>query len=119
MPPLVARLDLGASPTLLDDFSGHALEARLGLGGSWLSPRPLPYGESSRAVSLLDASASLGWGALSLTLEAFNVLAERHAASELNFPSSWDPDAPRSRTPARHFAAGPPRALMLTLGVSL
>lgn len=119
VPPLVARLDLGASPTLLDDFSGHALEARLGLGWSWLSPRPLPYGESSRAVSLLDASASVGWDALSLTLEAFNVLDQRHAASELNFPSSWDPDAPRSRTPARHFAAGPPRALMLTLGVSL
>jgi iron complex outermembrane receptor protein len=119
VPPLVARVDLGASPTLLDELSGHALEARLGLGWSWLSPRPLPYGESSRAVSLLDASASLGWGALSLALEAFNLLDQRHAASELNFPSSWDPQAPRSRTPARHVAAGPPRTLLLTLGVSL
>jgi TonB family protein len=119
VPPLVVRVDLGASPTLAADVGGEPLEARLGLGWSWLSPRPLPYGESSRAVGLLDASASLGWGALTLTLEAFNLLDQQHAASELNFPSSWDPDAPRSRTPARHFAAGPPRALMLTLGVSL
>jgi TonB family protein len=119
VPPLVLRLDLGARPTLADDVAGRALAGRFGLGASLLSPRPLPYGESSRAVSLLDASAGLGWGLLELTLDVFNLTGQRYAATELNFPASWDPDAPRSRTPARHFAVGPPRTLLLTLGVSL
>lgn len=119
VPPLVIRADLGARPTLAETVAGRALEGRAGIGFSFLSARPLPYGEFADPVALFDATLGLGWGPLDLGVEVHNLLGERYAASELNFPSSWDPEGLRPRTPARHIAAGPPRAWLVTLGVSL
>lgn len=118
VPPWVARLDLGARPTLAEGAGRWDLTGRGGLGFSLLSARPLPFGDFAEPVALLDASVGLGWGPLELAFEAFNLLNRRYAASELSFASSWDPDGARPRTPARHFAAGSPRAWLVTLGVS-
>lgn len=119
VPPLVVRLDLGARPRLAADVGGQELSGRAGLGYSYLSERPLPFGEFSDSVSLLDASAGLVWGPLELGIDVYNLSNQRYAAAELNMPSSWDPNGVRSRTPARHTAAGAPRSWLLTFGVSL
>lgn len=118
VPPVVVRADFGARPTLVEALAGSDLEGRAGLGLSWLSPRPLPYDERASAVGLVDASLGLSWSAFELGLEVYNLLDARYAASELSFASSWDPEGVRPRTPARHIAAGAPRAWMLTLSVA-
>lgn len=118
VPPVVVRADVGARTILAKDLGAHALIGRLGVGASALSARPLPYGDFADPIALLDASAGLRWGAFELGLEAFNLLDAQYAAVELNFPSDWQPDdGLRSRTPARHRAAGAPVSWMLTLAV--
>jgi iron complex outermembrane recepter protein len=119
VPPVVVRVDLGARSTLWDRAAVWSLSSRAGLGYSYLSPRPLPYGEFADPVSVLDLTLGLGLGPFDLDLDVFNVINTRYAASEFSFPSNWDPDAPRARTPARHIAAGAPRSWLVSLGVAL
>ncbi|MEY4544714.1 MAG: hypothetical protein RL685_909 [Pseudomonadota bacterium] len=119
VPPVVVRLDLGARPTLARELGLWDLVGRAGIGVSYLSPRPLPFGDFADPVTLLDASTGLGWGPFELNLEVFNLLNSRYAATELNFPSTWEPDAARTRTPARHTAAGAPLTWLLALGMTL
>jgi hypothetical protein len=120
VPPVVVRADLGVRRTLIEAAAGQPLSAGVGLGFSFLSARPLPYGDFADPVALLDASATSSWGPLELGIELFNVLDRRYAAVEYSFPSDWDPDDGfRPRTPARHFAAGAPRSWLVSLGVRL
>jgi len=120
VPPIVIRADLGTRHRFANHIAGQPLVGRAGLGFSFLSPRPLPYGDFSDPVSLLDASAGLLWGPIELSLEVFNASRVRYAALEYSFPSDWDPqDGVRSRTPERHTAAGAPLSWMLSLGVVL
>ena len=98
----------------------QVVDGRAGLGFSFLSPRPLPYGNFAAPVSLLDASAAVAWGPLELSFDLFNALNAQYAAVEYAFPSDWSPnDGFRSRVPQRHTAAGSPLTWMLSLGVQL
>lgn len=119
VPPLVVRLDLGGRRALVKDAGRWDLVGKVGFGFSFLSPRPLPYGAFADPVSLLDASAGVVWGPFDLTFEAFNLLDQRYSSSEYFFSSNWDPDAPQTRAPARHSAAGAPFSWLMTLGISL
>jgi len=119
IPPLVLRLDLGARGVLNANLQGQKLIGRVSSGFSYLSARPLPFGQFADPVALIDASAALGWGPFELGIEAFNLLDQRYAASEFNFASHWSPDASQSRVPARHIAAGAPLTVMATLQVTL
>lgn len=120
VPPVVVRIDWGARQTLVENVWGGPLGGQAGLGFSYLSPRPLPYGDFAASVAVLDASAGLTWGPVSLELELFNALNAQYAAVEYTFPSDWNPnDGVRARTPARHRAAGAPRSWLLSLGVTL
>ncbi len=119
VPPVVVRGDLGVRRTFTRLWD-RDLGGRAGLGFSFLSPRPLPYGEFAEPVALLDASVAVSWGPVELSFELFNALNNRYAALEYAFPSDWSPnDGVRSRTPSRHFAAGAPLSWMLSLGVTL
>jgi TonB family protein len=120
VPPVVIRADVGATHALIKDLGGRPLDGRAGLGFSYLSPRPLPFGEFADPVSLLDASAAALWGPLELEFKMFNALNARYAAVEYSFPSDWNPDdGVRPRTPARHTSAGAPLSWMVSLGVLL
>lgn len=120
VPPIVVRADAGARHTFMEDLAGEPFGGRAGLGFSFLSPRPLPYGDAADPVALLDASAGMSWGPADLVFELFNALSSRYAAVEYTFPSDWSPgDGVRPRTPARHFAAGAPLSWMLSLGITL
>jgi hypothetical protein len=116
----VVRADLGARHTLVNSLGGKRLIGRVGVGFSFLSPRPLPYGDFADPVALLDVSAGLTWGALDLGFELFNATNNSYAAVEYSFPSDWNAeDGFRPRTPARHTSAGAPLSWMLSLGVTL
>jgi iron complex outermembrane recepter protein len=49
----------------------------------------------------------------------FNLLDATYAATELSFPSNWNPSGPASRVPERHTAAGAPLSWMASLEVAL
>jgi len=120
VPPFVARAELGLKSSLFKAVGGKRFVGRVSSGFSALSPRPLPFGKWSPTVALLDASLGLGWGPIDLVMELFNVTNARYAVMEYNFPSDWNPhDGMRSRTPARHIAAGSPLSWMISLGVVL
>ncbi len=120
VPPLVVRADVAVQHNLIQRLGLFPLQARMGLGFSHLSPRPLPYNQFADSVSLLDVSAGLVWGRLNISFELYNALNTEYAALEYSFPSDWTPnDGIRSRTPMRHRAAGSPLSWLLTLGVSL
>jgi iron complex outermembrane recepter protein len=118
VPPWVLRADLGAEHALFET-GGAAVTGRAGAGFTYWSPRPLPYGERSEQVALLDASVGARWRMLSLDCSLLNLLDTEYAALELSYPSSWNPDQPPSRLPARTIMAGAPRTWLLTLGVTL
>src|SRR5690606_33295948 len=114
VPPLVLRADLGVDRDLVE-IKGRPLGLKVGLGYSYLSPRPLPYGQFADPVHLLDASAALRYSVVEVGVEAFNLLARRWAATEYNFVSDWGTKPVPSLLPARHFSAGPPLSVMGTL----
>src|SRR5262249_5717383 len=88
VPPIVLRGDIGAHRRLFD-FRGAPAEGRVGAGLTYLSPRPLPYGNFGVSVTLLDVSASLRWRIVELGLELFNLLDTRYEATQYSFVSNW------------------------------
>ncbi len=118
VPPVVLRVDVGAKHTLAR-VGGGDLAGRVGVGFSYLSSRPLPFGAFADPVALLDASASLRWRWFELGVEAFNLADTRYAATEYSFASTWSTTETPSRLPARHLAAGAPLTVLGTLGVTL
>jgi iron complex outermembrane receptor protein len=118
VPPWVVRADLGARERLFD-IDGHPFRGHIGIGFSFLSPRPLPFGREADPVALLDAEIGASWRWFSIGVSAFNVLDTRWSASELFFVSDWRPSEVPSRLPARHIAAGAPLTVLGTLGITL
>lgn len=118
VPPVVLRADTSAERRLFD-IEQFPVTGRAGAGYSYWSPRPLPFGESARPVSLIDAEVGLSYRMFTTTLSCFNLLDAEYAAMELSYPSSWNPDGPASRVPARHVMAGSPRSFLAMFGVSL
>ena len=114
VPPVVVRGDVGVDKQLAL-VRGRPLGLRVGVGYSYLSPRPLPYGQFAAPVHLLDASASIRYAMVEVGVEAFNLLARKWAVTEYNFVSDWGTRPIPSLLPARHFAAGPPLSAMGTL----
>jgi TonB family protein len=123
--PFVLRADLGAHERLFD-LDGVPFRGRIGAGVSVLSSRPLPYGEHSEPVGLLDASAGVEWHGVELGVDVYNATNSRYAAVEYAYASDWQdptfsnqPDGLTSRLPARHFAAGQPLTVMAQLSVQI
>ena len=117
VPPVVVRADIGLDKELIK-LGRSPLALRVGAGFSFLSRRPLPYGQFSDPVYLLDASAGLRWSIVELGVDAFNILARQYAATVYSFVSDWHTQPVPSRLPARHFAAGPPTTVLGTLTLS-
>jgi iron complex outermembrane receptor protein len=123
--PFVLRADLGARERLFD-LDGVPFRGRIGAGVSVLSSRPLPYGEHSEPVGLLDASAGVEWHGVELGVDVYNATNSRYAAVEYAYASDWQdatfsnqPDGVTSRLPARHFTAGQPLTVMVQLAVQI
>ncbi len=116
--PVTLRIDAALTPELTR-LDGAPLRGRAGIGYSYLSPRPLPFGDEAEPVSVFDALVGARYRALELTVECQNLLGSEYAAEELNFVSNWDPEGVPSRVPERHSAAGSPRTFLATLGVHL
>ncbi|MGZ3420517.1 MAG: TonB-dependent receptor domain-containing protein [Polyangiales bacterium] len=120
VPPWVFRADVGAHHTFTT-IGKRALEGKIGGGFSAISPRPLPHGDFSRAVSLLDLNGAVRFGEFELGLDFYNLLDLRWADTEMVFRSNWPSNGREipSTLPARHIVAGNPRTILASLTVNL
>jgi iron complex outermembrane receptor protein len=118
VPPVVVRTDCsyGRRLTTLVDAP---LEGRIGFGTTFLSPRPLPYGQEAPPVFVADALLSVRRTFLEAELSVTNLLGAEYADTAYSFVSSWHPGEVPSALPARHFAAAAPRAFTFTLSLFL
>ncbi|MDP3158172.1 MAG: TonB-dependent receptor plug domain-containing protein [Archangium sp.] len=121
VPDFVGRLDASAFHAIPKlEPVGSPVKGRVGLGVTYVGRRALPLGQRSDVIFVVDASAELAWKALSLGVSATNLLDNRYKQVELNYASDFHTGGSLpSLVPALHFAAGAPRAVMVTLGVHL
>lgn len=118
-PSFVTRFDGVLFGDLPLAVAGRRLYGTIGTGVSFVGPRPLPFDERSDPMFLVDAAATVRWGAVSLGLTATNLLDRRYRIGEYNYASDFRSQAYPTLVASRHFAAGEPRALYATLTVTL
>jgi hypothetical protein len=118
-PDLVVRFDGAYHRDLVDRLEGSPVHGNLALGSGYVGRRALPYGQRSDVIFTVDGAASVGWKGLDLTLSVQNLFDARYRQSEYVFPSNFDPTAGTTLVPARHFAAGAPRTVLFSLGMTL
>lgn len=121
VPDFVGRLDAGLFHALPKwQPLGSPIKGRAGLGVTYVGRRALPFGQRSDVIFVIDLSAEVAWKLLSLGFSATNLLDTRYKQVELNYASDFHTGGSLpSLVPALHFAAGAPRAVMITLGVHL
>jgi iron complex outermembrane receptor protein len=116
VPGVVFRSDSALFRTLPWTVLGKPIRTTLGAGITYVGRRPLPYGEVSSTIFTLDASASAAWANYQLRFSATNLLNTQYRLGEYNYASDFHSQPQPTLVPDRTFAAGPPRALFLTLG---
>lgn len=119
IPDSVFRLDaslFGDVPYF--KIKGTPFHGLFGLGTSYVAPRPLPQSERGDAQFLVDANASLGWRTFELSLACLNLLNSKYRLGEYNYVSNFASGALPNLVPVRHFSAGAPLTLMLSLAVN-
>jgi TonB family protein len=99
---------------------GHGFRGIAAAGVTYVGARPLPLGERSNTIFTVDLSATLGWWLLDIGVSATNLFNRRYRLGEYNYVSDFhsDPNLP-TLVPTRHFSAGAPRALFLSISVNL
>jgi hypothetical protein len=118
-PDLVLRSDTALFADLPVRLGGAPVRGTLSLGAGYVGHRALPYGQRSDTIFTLDTGASATWKAFELELEVTNLLDARYRAAELNYVSDFGSQPLPTLVAARHFAAGAPREVFLSLAVSL
>jgi TonB family protein len=116
VPGLVFRSDSALFRNLPWTVLGKPIRTTLSSGITYVGRRPLPYGEVSSTLFTIDASASAEWANYQLRLHATNLLDTQYRLGEYNYASDFHSQPQPTLVPDRTFAAGPPRALFLTLG---
>jgi TonB family protein len=116
VPGVVFRSDSALFRNLPWTMLGKPIRTTLSAGITYVGRRPLPYGEVSSTILTIDASASAEWANYQLRLHATNLLDTRYRLGEYNYASDFHSQPQPTLVPDRTFAAGPPRALFLTLG---
>jgi hypothetical protein len=122
--PYVPNIVIRSDNALFHDLPipqalGRAFRGVLGVGASYLGPRPLPYGQFSDPVVLLDASATIAWRPLELSVVMTNIIGTEYHVGDYNYASYFPhpnslPAFP-TLVPAREFAAGAPRQVLVSL----
>jgi TonB family protein len=117
VPDVVVRSDTSVWRPLPWSPGDVPILASAGLGITYVGPRPLPYGERSDPIFTIDASVSLSRAPLKVGVTATNLLDTRYRLGEYNYASDFHSQAAPTLVPVRHFSAGVPRILMVTLQV--
>lgn len=119
VPNWVVRSDSALHRELPFKVAGSVVTGAAGAGVTYVGRRPLPYSQMSDPLFTIDASASLDWRRFQLGFEATNLFDRRYRLGEYNYASNFQgQDQLPTLVPVRHFSAGPPRMLFLTLAVT-
>jgi TonB family protein len=114
VPDVVFRND-GALFSDLFQLGGSPVRGRLGIGTSVIGRRALPFGERSDLIFTLDAAVSAAWRWVELEVSGTNLANLEYKEAELNYASDFDPRTPATLVAARHFAAGAPIGVFVSL----
>jgi TonB family protein len=116
VPDLVLRLDGSVFRALPWALFGAPIEARVGVGVTWVGRRALPFGQRSDVIFVTDANAEVSWRNLTVGVSAINLFDTRYRLSEFNFASDFRTTPPYpTLVPVRHFTAGAPRTVLVTV----
>jgi hypothetical protein len=118
VPDVVFRND-GALFYDLFDLAGSPFRGKVGIGTTVVGRRALPFGERSDVIFTLDAAISAAWRFLELEVAGTNLANLEYAESEFNYTSDFDADDPATLVPARHFSAGAPIGIFVSLSGTL
>jgi iron complex outermembrane receptor protein len=118
VPDVVVRSDTAFHHDLPWRLGGESPSASVASGISYIGRRALPYGQRSDTIFTIDASAALEWSGYELELSATNLLDTRYRLAEYNFVSDFGSQASPTLVPARHFVAGAPREVFLSLSAT-
>jgi TonB family protein len=119
VPGAVLRSDTAFFREAPFSFGADRPRGSIGLGLSYVGPRPLPYGQRSQSLFTMDASATLTWSHYELGFTVANLLDARYRLGEYNYPSDWHSEPQPTLVPMRQFTAGAPRAFYVTFGINL
>ncbi|HVH47178.1 MAG TPA: TonB-dependent receptor plug domain-containing protein [Labilithrix sp.] len=120
VPDVVVRSDSAVFHELPWHPRGEKLTGALAAGITYVGRRALPYGQRSDVIFTLDASASVAWRMFEVALVATNLTDRQYRLSEFNYASDFrSVDQQPTLVPARHFSAGAPRGMFLTLTATL
>jgi iron complex outermembrane receptor protein len=119
VPDVVVRDDTAIHHELPWKPKGETLTAALAAGVTFVGRRALPFGQRSDTIFTVDTSASIAWRSYEIALVATNLFDRRYRLSEFNFASDFQGSPQPTLVPSRHFSAGAPRGIFLTLTATL
>jgi hypothetical protein len=119
VPDVVVRSDSAVHHELPWRPRGETLTGALAAGITYVGRRALPFGQRSDEIFTIDGSASVAWRSFEVALVTTNLLDRRYRLSEFNFASDFRGASQPTLVPARHFSAGAPRGVFLTLTMTL
>ena len=122
VPDWVFRFDgslFGELPWSKLRIAGKAFRGNVASGFTYVSPRPLPQGERSNPIAVMDLHASLGIWLFDLGLVATNLFDAQYRLGEYNYASDFGSQPFPTLVPMRHFSAGSPRQILFSLSIQL
>jgi iron complex outermembrane receptor protein len=119
VPDVVVRSDSSLHGDLPLRLGQRPLQGALASGITYVGRRALPFGQRSDRIFTVDLSASVRYRAYELSLVSTNLLDQRYRLSEFNYASDFRSASQPTLVPARHFSAGAPRGVFLTLAATL
>jgi hypothetical protein len=119
VPDVVVRSDTSVHHELPWSIQNSPLTGALSAGVTYVGRRALPYGERSDTIFTVDTSATLAWKIFELGFIATNLFDRQYRLSEFNYASDFRGESQPTLVPTRHFTAGAPRGLFVTLAATL
>jgi TonB family protein len=116
-PDVVVRSDSALFGDLPVRIGGRALHGTVTAGVGYVGRRALPYGQRSDTIFTVDGAAAVAYRAVELEFSAMNLFDQRYRIAEYNYVSDFHSASAPTLVPARHFAAGAPRTLFVSLAV--
>jgi iron complex outermembrane recepter protein len=119
VPDIVARSDTVVFGKLPWRLADHAFTGSIGLGLNLIGVRALPLGQSASPTFVVNASATLRWSFVQLSVNLQNLLNSQYPSSEFFYASDFHHTAYPSLVPVEHFTAAPPFSVLFGLALIL
>ena len=119
VPTLVFREDGALFGDLPWPVAQKPVRVSTGVGFTFVGRRALPYNQSSDIISVVDANAAFAWFGWELSLAVTNLFDRRCRLGEFNYASDFHSAPEPTLIPTRHFTAGAPRGVFLSLSSNL